>query len=670
MPLLPLLAALALLPTSVAPQKQDFLRANIDPSVNPGVDFFDYACGGWIKRNPIPASESGWGIGNLIRDELYAKMRTISETSAKSPAPQGSDVRKVGDFWATAMDTAKADRLGITPLKPELDRIDAITSLKDAITESFELHTFGIEPFFGFYVGQDEKQSDVNAINLSQGGLGLPNRDFYFNTEAGVAKIRAEYPKYIQQLLELTGKADAATAATNIVAFETELAKNSRKLQDLRDPETNYHKMPIGDLETKFTPTIAWSEELGTWKVHPKTVIVGQPEFFAGLNSLLASTPVETLKDYLRFHLVKSMAPYLNKAAEDIDFRFNHTLLSGQKVPQPLWKRTLNSENQAIGFILGRIFVKDYFPPVAKQRYSDLVEAIRNSFSKRIDRLDWMSSATKAKAHEKLAALTKKVGYPAKWKDYSAMAIGRNSYCENMMNADRWRFSDMLAKFGKPIDLTEWDMTPQTFNAYYNPSRNEIVLPAAGFAIPGMRDSEIDEALLYGNAGAGWIGHEMTHGFDDEGRQFDKKGNLKSWWTKEDAERFQKHADVMVKQFNQYEPLPGLHINGKAALGENIADYGGLLIGLEAFKLTKAYKSGKKIAGMTPLQRYFLGYTVGWLHQTRPETLRRALLSDVHSPAKWRVLGPLSNIPEFYQAFNIKPGQPMWRPAAERVHIW
>ena len=344
--------------------------------------------------------------------------------------------------------------------------------------------------------------------------------------------------------------------------------------------------------------------------------------------------------------------------------------MSGQKEPQPRWKRVLGSENQSIGFILGRLFVKDYFPPTAKKRYSDLVEAIRKSLSRRINKLDWMSPATKAKAQDKLAAVKKKVGYPEKWKDYSKLSVGRSSYCDNIIRANQWAFKDMLSKFGKPVDHTEWGMPPQIFNAYYSASENEIVLPAAGFAIPGMKDSDIDDALLYGNAGAGWIGHELTHGFDDQGRQYDKKGNLKSWWTKADEASFKKRAELMVQQFNQYEPIKGIHINGKAALGENIADYGGLLIGLDAFKLTKAYKSGKKIAGLTPLQRYFLGYTIGWLENQRPELLRRELLSDVHAPAKWRVIGPLSNIPEFYQAFGIKKGDPMWRPANQRVHVW
>ncbi len=452
--------------------------------------------------------------------------------------------------------------------------------------------------------------------------------------------------------------------------FETALAKISRKLEDLRDPVRNYNKMTVADVRQKHTPSIAWDDQLAGWNLRPSYVVVGQPEFFTGVEALLKKTPVPVLRDYLRFHLVSEYAAYLNKDIDAEDFNFYHRVLSGQKEPRPRWKRSLDAENAAMGMVLGRIFVKEYFPESAKKRYSDLVEAIRTTYDERIDRLDWMSDATKAKAHQKLAAVNKKVGYPDKWKDYSALMIGRSSYCENMMSAARWRFDDMVSKFGKPVDRSEWTMTPQTYNAYYNPSNNEIVLPAAIFEIPGMKDSEVDDAIVYGYAGASTIGHEITHGFDDEGRQYDAAGNLAEWWTKEDAAKFQQRAAVMVKQFDGYEPLPGLHINGKASLGENIADYGGILLGLDAFKKTDQYKKGEKIAGLTPLQRYFLGYALGWQEQRREELIRRGLLSDVHAPAKWRVIGPLANIPEFYDAFGVKQGQPMWLPADAHVQIW
>jgi putative endopeptidase len=654
------------------PPREDFLQANMDPSVNPGQDFFEYANGGWLKRNPIPASESAWGIGNVVREQLYVNLRKINEQAAAAPASPGSDQQKIGDFWATATDPARAEQLGRHPIDAELARIDAVTTARAALDAAFLLRPLQVNTFFSVSVDQDEKSSGEMSVHLEQGGLGLPDRDFYFNPEKGVAHIREEYVAHMARTLTLLGRdaAAAKTAATRVMAFETSLAKASRKLEDLRDPEKNYNKMTPADVTAKHTPAIVWADRLAAWNLRPAFVVVGQPEFFTALNGLLKQTPVAVLQDYLRFHLVSDYSEFLSTPFDDEHFSFYNQVLSGQKEQRPRWKRVLDAEDAAMGMVLGKIFVKEYFPEAAKKRYADLVEAIRVAYKDRINQLDWMSDATKAKAQQKLSGITKKVGYPDKWKDYSALVVGRGSYCENMMNAARWRFNDMIAKFGKPVDRTEWDMTPQTYNAYYNPSNNEIVLPAAIFAVPGVADADVDDAVVYGYAGASTIGHEITHGFDDEGRQFDAAGNLADWWTKDDAAKFQKRAEVMVQQFNAYEPLPGLHINGKAALGENIADYGGLLLGLDAFKKTDQYKKGEKIGGLTPLQRYFLGYALGWMHQQKDERLRRSLLSDVHAPAKWRVLGPLANIPEFYEAFGVKPNQPIWRPDASHVRIW
>ncbi|WP_243041810.1 M13 family metallopeptidase [Dyella sedimenti] len=651
----------------------DVVASHVDTTVNPGDDFFDYANGAWLKSHPIPAEESQWGIGQVVQDELYAKLRKISEDAAaqKNAAP-GSDEQKVGDFWTTAMDQSLADRLGIAPLQAELARIDAVRDVGSALDEAFALQPLGVDAFFGFAIAQDEKDSDAMAVHLGQGGLGLPERDYYFNTEAGVAKARAAYVEHLQHLFRQLGADPAAAraSANQVMAFETALAKVSRPLEDLRDPQKNYNKMAPAELTAKYTPAIAWQSRLAAWKLAPSSVIVGQPEFFGGLQDLLAKTPASVLRDYLRAHLMDAYASYLGTDFDNEHFDFYGRVLSGQAEQKPRWKRVLRAENEALGMILGRIYVKDYFSEASKQRYNTMVEAVRTAYGERIDRLDWMSPATKTKAHEKLAAITKKVGYPDKWKDYSALAIGRESYAQNMMNAARWNFADMLSKYGKPVDRNEWEMTPQTYNAYYNPSNNEIVLPAAQFMIPGYADGEIDDAVVYGYVAASTIGHEITHGFDDEGRQYDAKGNLADWWTAQDAKRFQQRAEVMVKQFNAYEPLPGLHINGQASLGENIADFGGIVIGLDAFKQTEQYKKGEKVAGYTPLQRFFLGYALGWLSQEREARLRNALLADVHAPAKWRVNGPLSNVPEFYEAFGVKPGQPMWRPEKERVRIW
>ncbi len=659
-------------PPVIHRRHQDYLRSHMDLSVDPGVDFFQYANGGWLARNPIPAAESWWGIGSLVNEQLYSSLRTINENAASGAPAAGSELQKIGDFWSTAMDTGHANALGVHPLDVELARIDGVQSPRDVLDVAFELTPLDINALFDFDISQDDKNSSVMAVHLSQGGLGLPDRDFYFNPESGVARSRQEYIAHMARNLQLLGRSpeQSQAQARAVLRFETALAKSSRKLEALNDPDRNYNRISPSALTSKYTPSIKWNARLAAWNLHPDILIVGQPEFFIALEKQLHQTPVPVLRDYLRLHLLDAYAPTLSNAFDEEHFRFYGQVLEGKKEQRERWKRVLDAENGAMGFMLGKIFVQDYFPAATKKRYVDLVEAIRAAYHERIEVLPWMSAATKAKAQLKLVAITAKVGYPDKWKDYSALAIGRDSYCENIKNAARWRFADRLSKFGNPVDRSEWDMTPQTYNAYYNSNNNEIVLPAAAFTIPGVADDQIDDAVVYGYVGAATIGHEITHGFDDSGRKFDASGNLKDWWTAEDAKNFQKRADALAKQFDRYEPLPGLHINGEASLGENIADYGGLLLGLDAFKKTEQYRKGESIGGFTPLQRYFLGYALGWMMDQREEMLRADLLSDVHAPAKWRVLGPLSNVPEFYQAFGIKAGQPMWRPEPERVHIW
>ncbi len=657
---------------ATSPDLNDILAANLDHSVDPGQDFYRYANGGWLARHPIPASEAAWGIGDLVREELYAKLRTIGEDAGKTQAAEGSDLRRIGDFWATAMDEAKADAARLTPLQKELTRIDSIKTVGDVLDVSFALRPLMVETFCVVYLGQDEKQSNLMAVHIGQGGLGLPERDFYFNPEIGTARIRKEYIAHLARMLKLLGRdsRDAGKAANDVMAFETALAKASRKLEDLRDPEKNYHKMTPVELTTKHTPLIDWQNRLTSLSLTPDMVIVGQPEFFTALNRLLTDTPVPVLKDYLRLQLVSIYAGFLSKEWEDEDFAFNGKVLSGQNEQRPRWKRALEAQEFAMGMVLGKIFVREYFPEREKRRYADLVEHVRGAFRDRIERLDWMSDATKAKAREKLDKLTVKVGYPDHWKDYSTLVVATDSWCGNMMHAARWQFEDMISKFGKPVDRTEWEMTPQTYNAYYQASNNEIVLPAAIFSVPGMRDEDLDDALVYGYAAASTIGHEITHGFDDEGRRFDADGNLKDWWTAEDAARFQQRSAVMVAQFDAIQPLPDLPINGQASLGENLADYGGVLIALDAFKKTEQFRGGKLIGGFSPIQRFFLGYAFAWIYQEREEGLRTKLLSDVHAPPHWRVNVPLSNIPEFQEAFGINPGSPMWRPPESRVKVW
>ncbi len=650
----------------------DILSRTMDTSVRPSDDFFSYANGAWLRANPIPPTESGWGIGNAVREELYARERRINEGAAANEAPAGSDLRKLGDFWRTAMDEDLAERVGLAPLAAELARIDAIANAEQAIDVAFALEPLGVGAFLGVSVAQDEKDSDTMSVHVSQGGLGLPERDFYFNNEAGVAAIRVEYAAHLARMLRLLGRdeASAKRGADDILGFETALAKASRPLEDLRDPQHNYNPMPPAEVTARHTPSIAWANRLAAWKLRPTSIVVGQPEFLDALDRLIRETPVPVLRDYLRFHLVSTYAEGLGRAIASENFAFYGKVLSGQKEQRPRWKRVLDAEDAAMGMVLGKVFVREFFPPATKARYVALVGAIRDAYRARIERLDWMTPATKAKALKKLAAVNAKVGFPDRWKDCSALVVGRESYCENLKNAARWRFDDMVSKFGKPVDRSEWTMTPQTYNAYYDPSNNEIVLPAAIFAIPGVADADVDDAVIYGYAGATTIGHEITHGFDDEGRQFDLKGNMADWWTAADAAEFGRRAEGLVRQFNAYQPLPGVPINGKASLGENIADLGGIVLGLDAFKRTRQYREGKTIGGLTPLQRYFVGYALGWMNQTTEATLRKHLLSDVHAPAKWRVLGPVANVPEFFGAFGIQPGQPMWRPEPERVRIW
>ena len=651
--------------------KEDVLLSSLDTTVRPSDDFFEYANGGWIKKNPIPNEQSSWGIGNLVFEENLRRTREISEEAAKSGAAKGSNEQKIGDFWSSGMDSAKIENDGLKHLQPYLDKINAITDIKSLLATVSEFRKLGSYTVFADFVTQDDKNSEVMTYKLWQGGIGLPEREYYFKEDSATKNIRNEYVKYISTMLHMAGddSVSANKAATDILAMETKLAQASRKLADLRDPYANYNKIAIADLD-KISASIDWNNFLNTEGVkNIDSVIVGQPEFFKALETILKSTPINVWKSYVRFNLISDFAGSLPDRFGVAAFNFNK-LFSGAKERRPRWKRVMQSEENAMGELLGQLYVKKYFNETAKKRYIDLVEAIRDALKERIKNLSWMSDSTKEKAYAKLAAVTKKVGYPDKWKDFSAMTISNDSYLQNIINANTWQHNYEFNKLGKPVDRTEWGMTPQTWNAYYNPSNNEIVLPAGIFTVPGFKDEELDDALVYGYAGASTIGHEITHGFDDEGRQYDAKGNLVSWWTKKDEEEFKKRAEAIIKQFDEYEPLPGYHINGKATTGENIADLGGILIGLDAFKKTQTYKDGKLINGMTPLQRYFLGYALSWQFHFREESLRNRLLTDVHSPAKYRVNGPFVDVDDFYTAFNIKPGDKMYRPDSLRARIW
>lgn len=669
--LLALHIALASCNTKNNESKQDFLASNLDTTVNPAEDFFMYANGGWIKNNAIPAAESSWGIGNMVIEENNQRLRKINEDAARENAKPGTASQKIGDFWIAAMDSAGIEKKGLEDLKPYFAKIDAISSAKDLPAAFADLHKIGVGTVVGLYVGQDDKNSDAMSLKFWQYGLYLPEREYYFKTDSTALKIIAAYKNLVSKFLLMSGM-DATVslkAGDNIFNLEKKLAAVHRKMADLRDPVRNYNKMSA-DAFYKLAPNLQTQQMFAQLNI-PKTdsVIVGQPEYYTTLNSVIASTPIDVWKAYLRFRLIDEFTEALPDAYGKEKFNYSK-LLSGATERKPRWKRVLRNEENVMGELLGQLFAKEYFNEKAKKRYSDLVESIRSELKTRIEKLDWMSAETKQKALAKLAVMKKKVGYPDKWKDFSGLNITKESYLKNLMNANTFWLQYDLNKLNKPVDRDEWDMYPQTYNAYYNPSNNEIVLPAGIFTVPGFRDEELDDALVYGYAGASTIGHEITHGFDDEGRQFDAKGNLFSWWTKEDEEKFNKRAEVMVKQFDNYVVIDTFKINGKATLGENIADLGGILLGWEAFTKTEQYKKNEKIAGLTPAQRYFLGYALGWLQNTRPEALRNQVLTDVHSPAKFRVNGPFSNVDAFYKTFNVNQNNKMFIADSARVRIW
>ncbi|MCF6132849.1 M13 family metallopeptidase [Flavobacterium wongokense] len=654
-------------------QYEDPLVTNRDTTIVPGDDFFHYANGGWFKQHPIPSSESSNGIFRTIGDTINAQIKDICEKSAANKdAAKGSNEQKIGDFYASGMDTLSLEKAGLKPLTATFAKIAAVKDLPALMNTIGYLHTIGAGPAFSFGVGQDDKISSKNALFFGQGGLGLGQRDYYFNTDPETVKIRTEYVKHVQKMMELTGSdpSTAEKAAATIMKLETDLAKNSRKLEALRDPQKNYNKMSLAQFKTT-TPSVAWENvlpQLGITKAD--TVIVGQPEFYKGLDKLLTSYSIEDWKTYLKWDFMNTYAPYLNNAIEKQNFYFYSTIMNGVKEQKPRWKRIVEQTDGSLGELIGQVYVADYLPKGSKEKLLEIGNNIRDVYAEHIKKLDWMSEETKKKALFKLSKIVMKVGYPDKWKDMSSVSIERNAYCANVMVVNKWSYNDMIKKYGKPVDRTEWGMYPQTYNAYYNPSNNEICVPACNILVPGFEGRMPDDAILYGIIGGSTFGHEITHGFDDQGSQYDDKGNLKDWWTAEDKAKFTQKTKAIVAQFSKFEALKGKFVNGDATQGENIADLGGVVMGYEAFKKTEQYKKQEKISGFTPDQRYFLSYGYAWMVQAKDESLARQIMSDVHSPAQFRINGPLMNIPEFYKAFNVKEGNKMYLPEKDRVVIW
>jgi putative endopeptidase len=652
---------------------ESYLDQFVDRSTSPRDDFFHFALGKWLKEHPIPATERSWGISNVVQEETYNRVVALNKAAAadKAAAP-GSNQQKIGDFWSAGMDEAGNAKQGFTPLAPEFERIAAIKDQRGLLETIAHLQHIGVRAMYSPFIGQDEKNSDRYAIHLYQGGLGLPNRDYYFDTDSRSTMLRAEYVKHVTQMFVLLGD-DAARAAENAAAvmrLETELAGASRKLEDLRDPQKNYNAMSLDEI-TAITPAIRWREFLEASHVTGiDSVIVGQPEFFKQVEASLGSQSLDAWKTYLRWLLAHTFADKAGGKFDDENFHFFGTILNGTPKQRERFKRVLDAEERYLGDALGQLYVQQYFTPKAKERYTRLTNEVFASMGEHIHAVDWMTAPTKERALGKLATVVKKVGYPDHWRDYSTYSVDRTSYLMNCVRGNTWQIEDGIAKLHKPVDRTEWYITPQTYNAYYNPSNNEIVLPAAIFILPGIDDAQIDDAVVYGYAAGTTIGHELTHGFDDQGRQFDERGNLKEWWTREDADEFTKRAAGIVKQFNDYIAVGDTHVNGKATQGENIADLGGINIAWDAFKKTDQYKSGKTIGGFTPAQRYFIGWALGWMNQIRPENLAVRVKTDVHAPSFLRVTGPVTNMVPFYDAFGIKPGDKMYRADDVRIKIW
>jgi putative endopeptidase len=676
---LTLVAICLFLPAVVQPQQTNQINAStyldkfVDRTVDPGEDFFHYAVGKWIKDNPIPSNETSWGVGRVVYEETYQRVLKINEEAAADPnATDGTNAQKIGDFWYTAMDTNTIENQGIEPLKPEFDRINAIHDKQSLLNVIAHLNYIGVNALMNTPIFQDEMNSERFALHLYQGGIGLPDRDYYFETDERTTRIRNEYTKHLAKMFELLGD-DAASAAKNsevVMKIETDLAKASRKLEALRDPHKNYNKMKLSEL-SNLTPSIDWKKFLEEGNVRNlETVVVGQPEFFKQVEVSLQNESIENWKTYLRWHLINAYADKLSDKFNKQDFYFYGTILNGTPEQRPRWKRMLDQEERYLGFALGQLYVNRYFSAKTKARYEKLTDEIFAAFHERIKKLDWMSEQTKAASLRKLSTVNKKVGYPEKWRDYSNYKVDRKSFALNCLRGNIWKSDYAISKLYKPVDRTEWAMTPQTYNAYYNPGNNEIVLPAAIFILPGIQDEFVDDAIVYAYAGGTTIGHEIVHGFDDLGRQFDEKGNLRNWWTAEDEKEFKERAKRIIDQFNDYIAVDKLHVNGDATQGENIADLGGIVLAWDAFKKTEQYKSGEVIGGFTPAQRYFIGWTIGWMNNIRPENLAVRVKTDVHAPSFLRANGPISNMPEFYEAFQVKPGQKMYRPEERRVKIW
>lgn len=657
---------------SSLPEGVKFIEPSyIDSTVKPGDDFYQFANGTWLKNNAIPASETRWGSFNLLEDFNQKVLHELlDQAAAKKDAAKGSPEQMVGDLYASGMDSSAIEKAGIKAIESELAAIEKMASPADLFNEIARETQLGMNPLWSIYIGPDDKNVSKHVCNVWQGGLGLPDRDYYLKPDSQNAAIFKQYSAHVFNMLKLSGTPDslAKIQAASILKMETEMAKISMDRVAMRDPYKVYNKFSVADLN-KQTPGMDWSAYLQAVGIKGQdTLLVGQPAFFKGIVGMMNTLSINDWKAYLRWHMLSSMSPYMAKAFDEEHFNFYGKTLRGQQEQKPRWKRVLNVVDGAVGEQLGKMYTDKYFTEAAKKRMNELVSNLQTAFQVRIQNLDWMSTETKTKAIEKLNTFIKKIGYPDKWRDYTGLEINRTNYVANILASNRFDYNYMINKLGKPVDKTEWGMTPPTVNAYYNPAFNEIVFPAGILQYPFF-DMSVDDAAIYGGIGA-VIGHEMTHGFDDQGAQYAADGNLKDWWTADDKKRFEAKTGAVKTQYDNYTILNGKNVNGALTLGENIADLGGVTIAYEAFKKTKQAQSNEKIDGFTPDQRFFLSWAQVWRQNIRDEEAAQRLVTDPHSPGEHRCNGPLSNFQPFYDAFNVQPGQKMYKAPEARAKVW
>lgn len=652
-------------------QTQDRLDpASLDTTALAGASFYQYATGGWQKANPIPDEYARYGSFDKLREENQVQIQSLIEELGKQENPVGSNAQKVGDLYRMAIDSVKLNSDGATPLRPQLEMIAAAKDKKDIIRLMAQISRYASSPFFGFSVGPDDKNSSMNIAHIYQSGIGMGDRDYYLLQDDHSTMLREAYNRLVETQFRNAGftEADAKRAAASVMKTETALAQAHVTKEIRRQPELNYHKMLVADLDKQVAP-FGWAdyfEALGA--VGIDSLNVSQIEPVKAAISIIDSEPMAVLKDYLSWVVINSAAGYLSDDFVNANFEFYGKTLSGSKELRPRWRRSIDAVNSALGEAVGQLYVARYFPPEAKERMLKLVDNLQTALGERINQLEWMSEDTRKKAQEKLGTFIVKVGYPDKWKDYSTLEIKEDSYWENMVRASAFAYAEMMDELGKPVDKAKWYMSPQTVNAYYNPSSNEICFPA-GILQPPFFYMNGDDAINYGGIGV-VIGHEMTHGFDDQGRKFDQEGNLTDWWTADDAQRFDERSKVLVDYFNHITVLDTVRANGVFTLGENIADHGGLQVSYHAFLKTDQAKTGGQTEGFTPAQRFFLSYANLWAGNVRDAEILRLTKIDPHSLGKWRVDGALPHIDAWYEAFSIQPSDPMYLPKEKRASIW